>query len=75
MPSLVIDGSLKFTGLSCRGQTDHDGVTDGMATGFGIIGCGMISHYHAQAIADLRGAKLVGCFNHTTAKARAFAVV
>jgi len=44
-----------------------------MATGFGIIGCGMISHYHAQAIADLRGAKLVGCFNHTSEKARDFA--
>lgn len=44
-----------------------------MATGFGIIGCGMIAHYHAKAIGDLRGARLVGCFNHTTKKAKAFA--
>ena len=30
-----------------------------MATvGFGIIGCGMIAHFHAKAIADIRGAKL-----------------
>ena len=27
--------------------------------GFGIIGCGMISKFHAKAIADVRGAKLV----------------
>lgn len=44
-----------------------------MATGFGIIGCGMIAHHHAQAIGDLREAKLVGCFNHTTSKAQSFA--
>ena len=30
-----------------------------MPYGFGIIGCGMIAHFHAQAIHDLRGAKLV----------------
>ena len=30
-----------------------------MALGFGIIGCGMISRFHARAIADVRGAKLV----------------
>ncbi|MFK7822118.1 MAG: Gfo/Idh/MocA family protein [Planctomycetaceae bacterium] len=44
-----------------------------MATGFGIIGCGMIANYHAKAIEDLRGAKVIGCFNHTTKKAKAFA--
>src|SRR5690606_40219477 len=27
----------------------------------GIIGCGMISNFHAKAIADIRGAKLVAC--------------
>lgn len=27
-------------------------------TGFGIVGCGMIAHFHARALADIRGAKL-----------------
>jgi len=36
-------------------------------TGFGIIGCGMISNFHARAIADTRGAKLVACFDKTPA--------
>ena len=34
-----------------------------MATGFGIIGCGMIADFHAKAIADVRGAKLAACFD------------
>ena len=34
-----------------------------MAIGFGIIGCGMIANFHAKAIADIRGAKLVACFD------------
>jgi UDP-N-acetyl-2-amino-2-deoxyglucuronate dehydrogenase len=34
-----------------------------MAYGFGIVGCGMISTFHARAIADVRGAKLVACFD------------
>lgn len=34
-----------------------------MATGFGIIGCGMISQFHARAIKDVRGAELVACFD------------
>lgn len=29
--------------------------------GFGIVGCGMISSFHARAIGDIRGAKLVAC--------------
>ncbi|NLX99444.1 MAG: Gfo/Idh/MocA family oxidoreductase, partial [Rhodopirellula sp.] len=33
------------------------------ATGFGIIGCGMISNFHARAIKDVRGAELVACFD------------
>ncbi len=43
-----------------------------MAVGFGIIGTGMISNFHARAIADVRGAKLVACYNRTADKAQAF---
>lgn len=32
-----------------------------MTVGFGIIGCGMISRFHAKAVADIRGAKVVAC--------------
>jgi len=34
-----------------------------MATGFGIIGCGLISKFHARAIADVPGAELVACYD------------
>jgi len=34
-----------------------------MHFGFGIIGCGMIARFHAHAIEELKGAKLVGCFD------------
>jgi predicted dehydrogenase len=37
--------------------------------GFGIIGCGMIANFHAKAIADVRGAKLVACFDRSPAAA------
>lgn len=37
--------------------------------GFGIIGCGMIANFHAKAIAEIRGAKLVGCFDTFPASA------
>lgn len=37
--------------------------------GFGIIGCGMISKFHAKAIGDVRGAKLVACFDQFPAAA------
>ena len=40
-----------------------------MATGFGIIGCGMIAGFHARAIADIRGAKLAACFDNVPAAA------
>ncbi len=30
--------------------------------GFGIVGCGMISHFHAKAISEISGAKLVSVF-------------
>jgi predicted dehydrogenase len=34
-----------------------------MATGFAIIGCGLISKFHARAIADVPGAELVACYD------------
>ena len=34
-----------------------------MPLGFGIIGCGMISRFHARAIGDVRGAKLIGGYD------------
>ncbi len=34
-----------------------------MAIGFGVIGCGMIAGFHAKAIADIRNAKIVGCYD------------
>lgn len=43
-----------------------------MGIGFGILGCGMISRFHAKAIAEIRGAKIVGCFNHTPERAEKF---
>jgi UDP-N-acetyl-2-amino-2-deoxyglucuronate dehydrogenase len=44
-----------------------------MAYGFGIVGCGMISSFHARAIADVRGAKLVACFDTRAESAERFA--
>lgn len=44
-----------------------------MAFGFGIIGCGMISNFHARAIADVRGAKLIGGFDAVPAAAEKLA--
>jgi predicted dehydrogenase len=32
-----------------------------MGLGFGIVGCGMIANFHAKAIEEIRGAKLVAC--------------
>lgn len=40
-----------------------------MALGFGIIGCGMISNFHAKAIQDVRGARLVACYDTVKAAA------
>ncbi len=37
--------------------------------GFGIVGCGMIANFHAKAIADIRGAKLVACYDAVAASA------
>ena len=44
-----------------------------MATGFGIIGCGMISRFHAKAIAEIDGAELVACTDRVSAAAEALA--
>ncbi len=44
-----------------------------MAIGFGIIGCGMISRFHAHAIAEIRGAKLVACHDQVLERATKFA--
>jgi predicted dehydrogenase len=45
-----------------------------MAFGFGIIGCGMIANFHVLAtIAEIRGAKLVACYNRTADCARQLA--
>ncbi|MBM4000585.1 MAG: Gfo/Idh/MocA family oxidoreductase [Planctomycetes bacterium] len=44
-----------------------------MAIGFGVIGCGMISNFHARAIADTRGAKLAACFDTVEPAAERFA--
>ena len=43
-----------------------------MKTGFGIIGCGMISRFHAKAIEDIRGAEIMGCFDSFSAAADKF---
>jgi predicted dehydrogenase len=44
-----------------------------MAIGFGIIGAGMISRFHAKAIKEVKGAKLVACADRSFAKAEALA--
>jgi UDP-N-acetyl-2-amino-2-deoxyglucuronate dehydrogenase len=41
--------------------------------GFGIIGCGMIANFHARAVNDIRGAKVVACFDAMPASADRFA--
>ena len=44
-----------------------------MAHGFGIIGSGMISRFHARAIADVPDATLVGCVSRRAESAERFA--
>lgn len=44
-----------------------------MAVGFGIIGTGMISRFHARALDDIRGAQVVACFDRAPERAEAFA--
>ena len=31
--------------------------------GFGIVGCGMIANFHAEAIKRMKGTKLAACFD------------
>lgn len=44
-----------------------------MSLGFAIVGTGMISRFHARAIEDVRGAKLVACCDTATERAEKFA--
>src|SRR4029079_16759743 len=44
-----------------------------MPFGFGIVGCGMISRFHARAIADIKGAAVVAGYSQTPASAEKFA--
>ena len=44
-----------------------------MGYGFGIIGCGMIANFHAKAIADIKGADVVACFDAFPKSAERFA--
>lgn len=44
-----------------------------MSKGFGVIGCGMIAGFHAKAIADIPGAKLVACVDAIAPAADKFA--
>jgi len=44
-----------------------------MPIGFGIVGCGMISSFHAKAIGDIRGAKFVACCSSRIASAEKLA--
>ncbi len=44
-----------------------------MSLGFGIIGCGMISRFHAKAIGDIAGAKVIACQSATFSSAEKFA--
>lgn len=41
-------------------------------TGWAIVGCGMIAKFHARAISELKGSKLVACYGRTMDKASAF---
>jgi len=41
--------------------------------GIGIVGCGMISAFHARAIADMKNARLVAVFSRSPEKAGQFA--
>lgn len=44
-----------------------------MPLGFAIVGTGMISRFHARAIEDVRGAKLVACCDMAADRAQQFA--
>jgi len=44
-----------------------------MSYGFGIIGLGLIADFHARAIKEMRGGKLVACCSRSQEKADSFA--
>jgi UDP-N-acetyl-2-amino-2-deoxyglucuronate dehydrogenase len=44
-----------------------------MSMGFGIIGTGMIAHFHAKAIQSMPGGRVAACFNQSPEKAHRFA--
>ena len=44
-----------------------------MPLGFGIVGAGMISRFHARALAEVRGGKLVACADSAAGRAEALA--
>ena len=44
-----------------------------MPLGFGIIGCGMIAQFHARAIQEISGIRLVGCCSRNPDTAQRFA--
>ena len=44
-----------------------------MSIGFGIVGCGMIANFHAEAIKHLEGAHLAGCYSRRFSQAEEFA--
>ncbi len=44
-----------------------------MKIGFGIVGCGMISRFHAKAISEIRGAELIACYDSHGASADKYA--
>ena len=44
-----------------------------MRYGFALVGCGMISRFHARAIADIADARLVGCVSHSYQSAQRLA--
>lgn len=44
-----------------------------MSYGFGIVGLGLIADFHAQAIQNMTGGKLVACLSRSEDKANAFA--
>jgi UDP-N-acetyl-2-amino-2-deoxyglucuronate dehydrogenase len=44
-----------------------------MTIGFGIVGCGMIAKFHARALREVPGTRLVGCYSRRFEVAQEFA--
>jgi len=53
-------GSIAHVALESPANDSFPANETSMTIGFGIIGCGMISNFHARAIADTAGAELIG---------------